>query len=118
MAGKLTTNLGTIVMPVEVIAKMAGIAATQCYGVVGMASRNKADGLVNLLKKEALNKGVKVSVESDLLTIDLHIMVEYGVNISAICDNIISNVKYFVESMTGLQVKKINVHVESMRVEE
>lgn len=119
MSGRLENDNGTIIIPAEVIANMAGIAATQCYGVVGMASRNKADGLVNLLKKDALNKGIKVTVSEDQhLTIDLHIIVEYGVNISTICENIINNVKYYVETMTGFTVKKINVYVESIRVDE
>jgi len=118
MPGKIENAYGNIIMPVDVIARMAGIAATQCYGVVGMASRNKTDGLVSLLKKEHLNRGVKVTIEDNLMIIDLHIMVEYGVNIAAICENIVSNVKYKVESMTGLKVKKINVFVESIRVEE
>lgn len=118
MVGKLDTDRGSIIIPAEVIANMAGIATTQCYGVVGMASRNKADGLVNLLKKEALNKGIKVVFDENYLVIDLHIIVEYGVNISAICENIVSNVKYSIESITGFKVKKINVYVESIRVEE
>ncbi|WHH59888.1 Asp23/Gls24 family envelope stress response protein [Petroclostridium sp. X23] len=118
MAGRLENDHGNIIIPAEVIANMAGMTATQCYGVVGMASRNTADGLVSLLKKEALNKGIKVTVEAQYLTIDLHIIVEYGVNISAICENIVNNVRYSLESATGLKVKKINIYVESMRVEE
>jgi len=118
MPGRIETEYGSIHMPVEVIARMAGIATTQCYGVVGMASRNRTDGLVNLLKKESLSKGVKVSISGEFMNIDLHIIVEYGVNVSAICENIVNNVKYNVETMTGLKVKKINVFVESMRVEE
>ncbi|MGE4282626.1 MAG: Asp23/Gls24 family envelope stress response protein [Clostridia bacterium] len=118
MSGRLETDYGNIIIPADVLANMVGIAATQCYGVVGMASRNTADGLVSLLKREVLSKGIRVVVDGDYLVVDLHIIVEYGVNISAICENIVNNVRYSLESMTGLKIKKINVFVESMRVEE
>ncbi|WP_094546497.1 Asp23/Gls24 family envelope stress response protein [Petroclostridium xylanilyticum] len=118
MVGRLDTDNGSIIIPTEVIANIAGMTATQCYGVVGMASRNTADGLVSLLKKEALNKGVKVVIDGEYLVVDLHIIVEYGVNISAICENIVNNVRYSVESITGFKVKRINVYVESIRVEQ
>ncbi|NLY43906.1 MAG: Asp23/Gls24 family envelope stress response protein [Clostridiaceae bacterium] len=117
MAGRFDNSNGSIIISTDVIANISGMAATQCYGVVGMASRNAADGLVSLLKKEAMTKGVKVVVEGQDLIIDLHIIVEYGVNISAVCESIINTVKYTVESTTGLVVKKINVFVESIRVE-
>ncbi len=118
MTRKLETEYGKITIPAEVIANMAGIAATQCYGVVGMASRNTTDGLVSLLKKDALNKGIKVVINGGQITIDLHIIVEYGANISVICENIVSNVRYSIESMTGFKIKEINVYVESIRVDE
>ena len=103
MTGKQETEHGKIIIPAEVIANMAGIAATQCYGVVGMASRNTADGLVSLLKKDTLNKGIKVVVNGKQIIIDLHIIVEYGANISVICENIASNVRYSIESTPALK---------------
>ncbi len=108
---------GVIVIQNDVLKKIAGMAATRCYGVVGMASRKGSNGLVNLLLGDSITKGVDISTENDRITIDLHIMVEYGVNISAICQSIIKNVKYSIESMTGCKVGKINVNVESARVD-
>ncbi len=116
--GRMDNKNGTIVIPSEVIAKMAGIAATQCYGVVGMASRNTADELASLLKRDSLHKGIKVEIDNEHLTIDLHVIVEYGINISATCENISNNVRYYVETMTGFDVKKVNVYVESIRVDD
>ncbi len=116
MDARLDNNYGTILIPVEVLADIAGIIATKCYGVVGMASRNAKDGIVNLIRKDNLNKGVKVKVDSNTLIIDIHIVVEYGVNISVICQNITNDVQYHVEKMTGFKVKKINLNVESIRV--
>ena len=108
---------GVIVIQNDVLAKIAGMAATRCYGVVGMVSRKGSNGLVSLLMGESITKGVNISTENDRITIDLHIMVEYGVNISVICESIINNVKYSIESMTGCKVGKINVNVESARVD-
>ncbi|MBC7765702.1 MAG: Asp23/Gls24 family envelope stress response protein [Hyphomonadaceae bacterium] len=118
MAGHLENAYGNIDVNNGVIADLVGIAVSDCYGVVGMAFRNKADGLVNLLKKDALSKGIKVLIKQDAMTIDLHIIVEYGVNIPVICENLLSNVKFSVETTTGFRVEKINVYVESVRVDE
>lgn len=119
MPGKLENDHGMIIIPEDVIANMAGNAAMQCYGVVGMASRNKADGFASLLRKEMLSKGVKVIVdEKQHIVITLHIIVEYGVNIAEMSKNIAKNVKYHVEMMTGFVVKNIEVYVESIRVDE
>ncbi len=108
---------GTIVIQDDVLAKIAGMAATRCYGVVGMAGRKGKNGFVNLLLGDSITKGINIRTENDRLTIDLHIIVEYGVNISAICDSIIKNVKYSIETMSGCKVGKINVNVESARVD-
>jgi uncharacterized alkaline shock family protein YloU len=74
------------------------------------------DGIVKLLKKDNLSHGVNVTIEDNKITIDLHIIVSYGVSISAVADNLISNVKYNVEEFSGLEVKKINIFVEGVRV--
>lgn len=118
MAIKLNSEYGEITIDNNVIASMAGAVANKCYGVVGMASRGKKDGIVNLLKQDNMSKGIKVEVLDSQIVIDLHIMVEYGVNINAICDSIINNVKYKIEGNTGLKVAKVNVLVESVRVQE
>ena len=118
MAAIFTTELGNVIIDDEVIAKVAGLAALECYGVVGMASINVKDGLVQLLLGENLTKGIKVRTEEGQTTIEFHIIVEYGTNISAIAENIISTVKYKLESCLEMEVDKINIHVEGVRVDE
>ena len=116
MAAKIENNFGDIIISTNVIANIAGAVANNCYGVVGMAVRNTKDGIVSLLKAGNLSKGIFVKVEDNAITIDMHIVVQYGVNITAICDSIMHNVSYQVSSMTGFEVKDVNVYVESMRV--
>jgi len=117
MAAKFTTERGSVIIDDEVIARIAGLAAMECYGVVGMASINVKDGFVQLLLGENLTKGIKVSTKDDKLTMEFHIIVEYGTNISAIADNLISNVTYKVKDMLGLQVADISVYVEGIRTD-
>ncbi len=116
MAAKIENEYGDIIISNSVIANIAGAVANNCYGVVGMAVRNAKDGFVNLLKTSNYSKGIKIIVEDNMLTIDMHIMVQYGVNLSAICESIMHNVKYQVSVMTGFEVKAVNIYVESMRV--
>ena len=117
MAATIKNAYGDIIITNDVIAKIAGYAANRCYGVVGMAFRNKRDGFASLLKKESLSKGVNITIDGTDIYIDLHIISEYGVNISTISKNIVDEVKYFVEEATGFTVKKVNVIVESIRVD-
>lgn len=116
MDGYMSTHMGDITVEKDVIAQYAGSSAVECFGVVGMASISMKDGLAKLLKKERLSNGVNVTVEDNQITIDLHIIVSYGVSISAVADNLIDNVKYKVEEFAGLEVKKINIYVEGVRV--
>ena len=114
----VTTEYGNIKIENEVIAKYAGSSAVECFGVVGMASVNVKDGIVRLLKKDNITRGVNVSIKDDSLIINLHIIVAYGVSISAVDDNLISNVRYKVEEFTNMKVNKINVIVEGVRITE
>ena len=114
----VTTEFGDIKIENEVIAKYAGSAAVECFGVVGMASVNMKDGIVKLLKRDNIKHGVNVIMKEDSLVINLHIIVAYGVSISAVADNLISNVKYKVEEFTNMEVNKINVIVEGVRITE
>lgn len=116
MTGKLSTGLGTIIYSDDVLANIAGVATTECYGVVGMSSKRATDGLVELLRRENLGKGVKITSEEDELLVELYITVEYGTRISVIANNIIQKVKYTLENLTGLKVKKVIVNVEDVRV--
>lgn len=116
MKGHMNTQIGEILVDNEVIAKYAGSAAIECFGIVGMASVNVKDGLVKLLKRDSISHGVNVLVDDNKIHVDLHIIVAYGVSISAVSDNLISDVKYKVEEFTGMEVKKINIFVEGVRV--
>ena len=117
MKGCMSTDLGIITIDPEVIAKYAGTVAVECFGIVGMAAVNMKDGLVHLLKKESLTKGIQVVIsDENILTLNFHVIVSYGVNILSVSDNLVSNVKYKVEEFTGMKVDKINIFVEGVRV--
>ena len=117
MKGCVTTDLGIITIDSEVIAKYAGTVAVECFGIVGMAAVSMKDGLVKLLKRESLTHGIQVEISEDnKLTINFHVIVSYGVSISAVSDNLVHNVKYKVEAFTGMEVEKINIYVEGVRV--
>ena len=117
MKGSMSTDLGIITVNPEVIAKYAGTVAVECFGIVGMAAVNMKDGLVRLLKKDSLTHGTQVTISDDnRITIDFHVIVSYGVSISAVTDNLISNVKYRVEEFSGMPVDKINIYIEGVRV--
>lgn len=113
----IDTHLGSIAIDNEVIAQYAGSVAVECFGIVGMTIANVKDGLVRILKKDSLSKGILVTVSnSHKLILDFHVIVAYGVSIVAVSDNLISNVKYKVEEFTGIEVEKINIFVEGVRV--
>ncbi len=116
MNGQLDNEMGSIRVDEDVLAKYAGSAAVECFGVVGMASVNMKDGIVNLLKKESIRHGVGVKIEENKLYIDLHIIVAYGVSIMTVAQNLVENVKYKVEEFTGMEVGKIIICVEGVRV--
>lgn len=116
MASKISTELGLINIDDNVIANIAGISAMESYGIVGMASKNATDGLFELLKSDYLSKGIRVSSKDETLTIDLHVILEYGVSISAVAQNIIDKVKFNVEKFTGLKATNINIYVQGIRV--
>ncbi|MBU5590861.1 Asp23/Gls24 family envelope stress response protein [Clostridium sp. MSJ-4] len=112
----ISNEHGNIEYSDEVIANIVGLSTMECYGVVGMASKNAADGLWELLKVENLGKGVKINYKNDELTIELFVVLEYGTKISVIANNIIQRIRYNVESYTGLKVLCITVNVQGVRV--
>ncbi len=113
----MNTHMGNIVIENEVIAQYAGSVAMECFGIVGMAGVNVKDGLVRLLKMDSMTRGISVSLNNNnKLTLDFHVIVAYGVSISAVADNLISNVKYKVEEFTGIEIENINIYVEGVRV--
>ncbi|WP_411682991.1 Asp23/Gls24 family envelope stress response protein [Clostridium thailandense] len=116
MIGNITCENGVISYTEEVVANIVGVSTMECYGVVGMASRNATDGLWELIRSENLSKGVKVRSKENGLSIELFIMVEYGTKISVIANNIIQKIKYNIENYTGLKVLNITVNVQGVRV--
>ena len=117
MKGYLSNENGEIIIENEVIAQYAGHAALECFGIVGMASVSMKDGLVKLLRMESLKHGISVKItEDNKIRLNFHVIVAYGVNISTIADNLVSNVKYKVEEFTGMEVGKIIVRVEDVKV--
>ena len=113
---KFTTDLGVVTVNDDVIVRVAGYAALDCYGIVGMASKRGTDGLVQMMGRENLGRGVKVRTSGDRVDIDLFIIIEYGISISAVAAAIIETVKYKVEHLTGVPVGRVNVSVEDIRV--
>lgn len=118
MATKMDTELGKVNISDEVVAIIAGVATTECYGLVGMASRKIQDGIAELLGRDSLSKGVVVKLEDNAVEIDLYIIVEYGVNILEVARNVMDTVRYTVENMLGLKVKNVNVNVQGIRYRE
>ncbi len=116
MKGRINNKMGEIQIPSDVIAQYAGVQAVECFGIVGMAMLSVKEGLVKLLKRDNLTQGIAVTIEDNRITLDFHVIVAYGVSISAVADNLIANVKYKVEEFTGMEVDKINIYVEGVRV--
>ncbi|NCB62233.1 MAG: Asp23/Gls24 family envelope stress response protein [Clostridia bacterium] len=112
---KLENERGTIRISPEVFTNITGAAATKCFGVKGMAVRSTTDGLVHLLRRESMAKGVRVRFNDDAsVSIELHIIVDNGVNLTAVSRSIMSEVRYVVERITGAEVKNVDVCVDSM----
>lgn len=116
MPAIINSELGSIVIDNSVIADIAGISAMESYGIVGMASKSATDGIFELLKFENLSKGIKVNTENNQINIELHVVLEYGVKISVVGQNIIERVKFNIENLTGLTIDNIEVLVEGIRL--
>ena len=118
-SSSMNTHLGNVTIDAGVVRQYAGSVAVECFGIVGMANVNVKDGLVKLLKINAadLSRGIQVIFGDDnKITLNFHIIVAYGVSIQAVVDNLVSNVKYKVEEYTGVEIGKINVYVEDVKV--
>jgi uncharacterized alkaline shock family protein YloU len=116
---KLQTDQGEILISDTVLSNITGAAATSCYGVKGMAYRSMTDGIVHLLRGEAMSKGVHITQhdEGDI-SIELHIIVDQGVNLAAVTTSIQNEVRYEVSQLTGAQVRAVDVYVDSIQIEE
>ena len=116
MKGQVDTKLGKIVVDNDAIAQYAGTEAMDCFGIVGMAGFSMKDGLVKLLRKDSLTRGINVNVVDNKITLDFHVIVAYGVSIKTVAANLMNSVKYKLEAYTGFEVERINVFVEGVRV--
>ena len=119
MPVKMDSEYGEIEITNDVIAKVVGMARTQNYGVVGMASKNQIrDGISEILKIENYTKGVVVRSEADLVIVDVYIMVNYGTKISEICRNVQRSVKYDLGRQLGITANVVNVFVQGIYTED
>lgn len=106
---------GSLRVSNDVIADLAGYAALECYGVVGMAVTDDEQGVVRLLPKFRLRKGIGVSLEDGIVTVDLHVILEQGVNMASVAQNLVSTVKFILNQIAELTNVEVRVHVEGMR---
>lgn len=116
MEYKITNDTGTIYISEDVILKVVGYAVLECYGIVAMSSKKATDGLVEWLGRENLSRGVHIRLDEDQMDVDLFIVVEYGISVAEVCKTIVEVVRYKLESMTGVKVRKVNISVEGIRV--
>ena len=116
MECRITNDLGLITISEDVLLKVAGYAALECYGIVAMSSKRASDGFVEWLGRENLTKGVELDITDQGIDIDLYIIVEYGISIVEVCNIIKSQVCYKIENMTGAKVRRVNISVEGIRV--
>lgn len=106
---------GSVNVSTSVYTDIVGTAVINCFGVKGMAARSLSDGLYHLLRRESVGKGVHVQFnEDDTISIDLHIIVDNNVNLTAVGASIISEVRYVVTNCTGTEVRAVNVYIDSM----
>ena len=111
MVLKSSSELGEVSIANSIISEIAGAVAANCNGVVGMASRNKKDGIVNLLKPDSMSRGINISVEDEGVVTEIHLIVEYGVNINEVSKDIVNRVRYAIENDVGIKVNRVNVRV-------
>ena len=117
MTLEIKNEFGSIGISEDVIATLAGSTAVESYGIVGMASKSQVrDGVSELLGIENYSRGVVVEFKDDQLTIDLFIIVGYGVKISEVASNIQGAVKYKLENTLGLEISAVNIHVQGVRI--
>ena len=113
---KISNEYGKIAISPDVISTYAGAVAVECSGIVGFGAISMADGIVKLLKKEKVTRGINVTMDGSKVSLDFHLIIAYGVNINAVVENLISTVKYKLESFSGLELDQINVYIDGVRV--
>lgn len=119
MAINKNTNFGNINITKEAISTLVGGIVTECYGIVGMASKNIIkDGIAELLKYDNYSKGVIVTSDNDTISIDVYVIIGFGVKISEVTTAVQSKVKYMLEKTLQTEVKKCNVYVQGIRIND
>jgi len=111
-----TTQLGEITVEKGVVETIAGLAALDCYGLVGMVAHNIQSGISNILGMESIRKGVEVTTSSDGLIVDVYVIVGYGIKISEVAANVMQKVTYVLEKNAGIPVARVNVNVKGVKV--
>jgi uncharacterized alkaline shock family protein YloU len=110
-------SLGRIEVAPAAVASVVNHAVRQCYGVVGMANRNLADGIAHLLSKES-RQGIEVTIDGTDIVIDVYVVIEYGMRISAVANSVKNTVGFHIEQALGIPVKAVNVYVQGLRFSE
>ena len=113
--GEETTTLGGIHVSPNAVATIAYHATLQSYGVVGLAPKNLADGIVSTITREP-SRGISVQYKEDEINIDIHVIVEYGTRINSVAESVGNTVRFHVEKALGLRVNTVNVHVAGLRI--
>ncbi|HLQ73923.1 MAG TPA: Asp23/Gls24 family envelope stress response protein [Bacillota bacterium] len=117
MSIQFSTKDGQVTITNEVVTTIAGGAAVECYGIVGMASKSQIrDGIAEILGKENYSRGVVVRQDDEKLHIDMYIIVSYGTKISEVANNVQAQVKYTLNKSLGLDVHAVNIFVQGVRV--
>ena len=118
MAIAVKNDMGTVTIPEDLIATVAGYAAVENYGIVGMCARTAGDAIVELFGGENMQKGVLIEkIEDNVVDVSLHVALQYGVSMPAVSQNTKQNVRYRIEEITGVTVRNVNIFVESIRVQ-
>ncbi len=115
--GEETTSLGGIHISPDAVATIAYHATLESYGVVGLAPKNLADGIVSTITREP-SRGISVQYKEDQINIDLNIIVEYGTRINSVAESVANTVRFHVEKALGLRVTSVNVHVAGLRISD
>jgi len=117
MAIEREGKLGKLNISTTVISELAGSAAVECYGIVGMVGKKVIrDGITDLLNKENYSKGVDVTVDKDKLVVDIYVVMAYGLKISEIALEVQKKIKYILETTLDVEVQAVNVHVQDVKV--
>ena len=111
-----TNEIGAVKVAVEVVQTIAGLAAMDCYGLVGMVAQDLQSGLTSILGRESVRKGVTVKTSEDGLEVDLHVIVGYGIKIKEVGNNVMQKVRYELERNAGIPVAAVNVNVRGVKV--